>query len=84
MCNASHVTATEVRLLMWVARGATDKQISSELALSTNTVSTYLLNLRMKLRAGNRAELVARAYTLRLLCPDTWPPAVTDSFCLPF
>ena len=53
--------ARESEILSLAARGLTDKQISAELGISRDTVSTYWRRILLRYKAANRTEVVARA-----------------------
>ncbi|GGO97830.1 helix-turn-helix transcriptional regulator [Wenjunlia tyrosinilytica] len=57
----------DIRLLKLVADGASDAQASRALGLGESTVRLRLSSLKRRLRATNRAHLVARAYQVGLL-----------------
>jgi DNA-binding NarL/FixJ family response regulator len=62
----SPVTTREREVLGMVARGLTHSQIARRLGISTATVNTYVKRLRVKLRAGNKADLTRKAILLGL------------------
>src|SRR3569832_2220756 len=53
--------AREAEILSLAARGLTDKQISAELGISRDTVSTYWRRILLRYKAANRTEVVARS-----------------------
>jgi len=53
----SLLTDREVDVLRCVAQGYSNKQIASELSISTNTVRTHVSNLLQKLNLENRTQL---------------------------
>ena len=53
--------AREAEILGLAAKGLTDKQISAELGISRDTVSTYWRRILLRYKAANRTEVVARA-----------------------
>jgi DNA-binding NarL/FixJ family response regulator len=59
-------TPREREVLSLVASGATNPEICGRLTLSDATVRTHVRNLRRKLAARTRAELVSRAFRLGL------------------
>lgn len=63
------ITARELEVLSLIARGATTAEIAQQLVISASTVKTHVRNIFRKLKAGNRAEAVARAVALGLI-PD--------------
>ena len=54
------LTARERQLLDAAANGNTDRQISDDLAISIETVSSYWRGIRLKFQASSRTECVAR------------------------
>src|SRR6478672_5253303 len=61
-----HLPAREAEILSLAARGLTDKQISAELGISRDTVSTYWRRILLRYKAANRTEVVARAVESQL------------------
>jgi DNA-binding CsgD family transcriptional regulator/tetratricopeptide (TPR) repeat protein len=55
--QASPLTRREEQVALLVARGLTDRQIASELAISERTVTTHLGRILKKLKLGSRAQL---------------------------
>jgi DNA-binding CsgD family transcriptional regulator len=70
------LTGGEARALELVALGMSSSQIAASQVVSKQAVTFHVGNLLMKLGAENRAGLVARAYVMRVLDPDVWPPRV--------
>lgn len=68
------VTPVEARILALLAGGATTARAARETGLSSDGVSYHLRRLSARWGAGNRTELVARAYALGVLTPGVWPP----------
>ncbi|MBM4791651.1 PAS domain-containing protein [Streptomyces sioyaensis] len=68
------LTATQIRLLSLLAAGHSNAEIATSLHLSRQTVDYHLSRLRDLLDAPTRPALVARAYVLGILAPQTWPP----------
>jgi len=56
------LTGREEEVLLTVARGRTNAEISDELHISISTVKTHLSSLMTKLEARNRVELAMWAY----------------------
>jgi DNA-binding NarL/FixJ family response regulator len=52
------LTARQRELLPYIAAGATDKEISASLGIAYTTVQKHLTNIRKRLGASNRAEVV--------------------------
>lgn len=61
------ISARELEVLQCLARGAPNKVIARELAISPNTVKTHVAQLLAKLSAANRTEAIARARALSLV-----------------
>ncbi|MFF4272671.1 PAS domain-containing protein [Streptomyces sp. NPDC001536] len=68
------VTPVEARVLALLAGGATTARAARETGLSSDGVTYHLRRLSARWGAGNRTELVARAYALGVLTPGVWPP----------
>jgi len=64
----------ELAVLRLIAGGRTNAQIAAEPYLSNKSVGRCIGTLLQRTCAGNRAELVARAYVDGVLDRDTWPP----------
>ncbi|MEU0676407.1 PAS domain-containing protein [Streptomyces sp. NPDC006172] len=75
--SASPATPTEARILALLAGGATTARAARETGLTPDGVTYHLRRLSTRWNAANRTELVARAYTLGVLTPATWPPTTT-------
>ena len=68
------VTPVEARILALLAGGATTARAARETGLTSDGVTYHLRRLSARWGAGNRTELVARAYALGVLAPGVWPP----------
>ena len=66
---APTITPREAQILRLVAAGKANKQIAAELDVAEDTVKTLLKDVYARLRVGNRAEAVAKAYQLGLIDP---------------
>lgn len=55
------LSAREQQVLQGLVEGLTEKQVAARLALSPDTVHTYVKRLYEKLRVGSRHELLSRA-----------------------
>ncbi|WP_181138495.1 PAS domain-containing protein [Streptomyces sp. Ru73] len=76
--RTADVSPMESRILALAAAGATTAAIGKDLGLTVDGVNYHLTRLTRRFRVPNRTALIARAYTLGLLSPTTWPPAATD------
>jgi DNA-binding CsgD family transcriptional regulator len=74
------LTPAEARILELVALGLPSREIAFRMSVSRQAVTWHIGNLFMKLRAENRASLVARAYASGLLAGGSWPPHVAPRF----
>ncbi len=61
---AESLTARELEVLQWMARGLTNRQIAQRLKISEHTVKFHAGSVLGKLEARSRAEAVARAIRL--------------------
>ncbi|WP_433859106.1 PAS domain-containing protein [Streptomyces kronopolitis] len=64
----------EARILALAAGGATTASIGTALGLTVDGVNYHLTRLARRWRVQGRTALVARAYVLGVLAPDSWPP----------
>ena len=53
--NPARLTAREVEVLRWVARGLTDSQVAEQLVISHRTVTSHLSSIYNKLGVGSRS-----------------------------
>ncbi len=60
----------EIQTLRLVADGCTHRQIARRLGLTEETINTYVKRIRVKLRAGNKAELTRKAIDLGYTTAD--------------
>ncbi|WP_239619237.1 response regulator [Cohnella mopanensis] len=58
----SPLTTREQEILRWVAKGMSNKEISSTLDISEHTVKNHLKNILHKLHLDNRVQLTRYAY----------------------
>ncbi len=76
-CNPQDVGSTlterEREVLALLARGATNREIASELYLSFDTIKTHVRKVFAKLGVANRtqAAIIAREYGLQLSAPSS-------------
>ena len=61
------LTAREVEVLRWVARGLTDQQVGEKLVISPRTVSTHLTSIYNKLGVSSRSAATRFAVEQQLL-----------------
>ena len=67
LVTAASITAREQELLRLVAQGLSNREISSRLVITVNTVKSHLRRIYLKLGVQNRAQAVMRAQELHLL-----------------
>jgi DNA-binding CsgD family transcriptional regulator len=70
----------DAQVLEGVASGASTVQLATRLYLSRQGVEYHVGLMLRKLRAPNRAALVARAHSLGMLTVGHWPPRVLPEF----
>ncbi|MCP2322807.1 DNA-binding NarL/FixJ family response regulator [Hamadaea flava] len=63
------LTARELEVVRWVARGLSNQDIADQLVVSEATVKTHLNRAMVKLRLTNRAQAVVYAYEAGLVTP---------------
>ena len=61
------LTPKERQVLVWVAKGHSNKEIAEELFMAPGTVKTHLAHIYAKLGVRDRHEAMARAIALGLL-----------------
>jgi DNA-binding CsgD family transcriptional regulator len=61
------LTAREVEVLRWVARGLTDNQVAEKLVISPRTVSTHLTSIYNKIGVSSRASATRFAVEQQLV-----------------
>ena len=61
------LTPKERQVLVWVAKGHSNKEIAEELFMAPGTVKTHLAHIYAKLGVSGRHEALARAVALGLL-----------------
>lgn len=64
-----HLTEREREVLLLVARGLSNTEISDQLTISPHTAKTHVNRIMVKLHAHDRAQLVILAYENGLLAP---------------
>ncbi len=65
--NPAGLTAREVEVLRWVARGLTDSQVAEQLIISTRTVTSHLSSIYNKLGVTSRAAATRYAVEHQLV-----------------
>ncbi|MEU3984651.1 LuxR C-terminal-related transcriptional regulator [Streptomyces sp. NPDC026672] len=70
----------DAQVLEGVAAGASTVQLAARLYLSRQGVEYHIGLMLRKLKAPNRAALVARAHSLGMLTVGQWPPRVPTEF----
>lgn len=70
----ARTSPVEARILALAAGGATTASIGTALGLTVDGVNYHLTRLARRWRVQGRTALVARAYVLGVLAPDSWPP----------
>jgi len=68
--TGAQLTSREVEVLLYTARGWTNKQIGTYLNISDRTVQVHLLKIYQKLGTNSRTEAVSRAMFLGLITPQ--------------
>ena len=66
-----HLSEREEQVLGQISRGLTHGQIATRLGISPHTVDTYVKRIRVKLGAGNKAELTRAALIGRITGDST-------------
>jgi two-component system nitrate/nitrite response regulator NarP len=66
-----HLSRRERAMLSALSNGLTNRELSKELGISTNTVKFHLTNLYSKLDVKNRAQAIAFYYSSRLVADDS-------------
>ncbi|WP_020494548.1 LuxR C-terminal-related transcriptional regulator [Sciscionella marina] len=77
--RACLVTSLEAKILQGMARGLSSVQMASRLYLSRQGIDYHVARLQRRFKAGNRLELISRAFAAGLLDATTWPPRVPES-----
>jgi len=65
--NLAGLTAREVEVLRWVARGLTDVQVAAQLIISPRTVTSHLNSIYNKLGVASRSAATRFAMERHLL-----------------
>jgi DNA-binding CsgD family transcriptional regulator len=81
-CGEEHLTPRQIDVLCAVASGANTDQAAATLNMSSHTITHHLGDMLRRFGAGNRTELVARAYAAGVLVPWTWPSRRSGRRCV--
>jgi len=73
------LTPRESEVLELVANGLSAKEVAHEIGIAPRTVERHIENVRMKMRARNRAHMVAQAVANGVL--DLGGPATANRVC---
>lgn len=68
------LTRRESEVLGLVANGLSAKEVAHEIGIAPRTVERHIENVRMKMRARNRAHMIAQAVATGILDLGTHPP----------
>ncbi|MFI9075633.1 LuxR C-terminal-related transcriptional regulator [Streptomyces sioyaensis] len=74
------LTQLDAQILEGVASGASTVQLAARLYLSRQGVEYHVGLMLRRLKAPNRAALVARAHSMGMLTIGSWPPRVLPEF----
>ncbi|MGW9171351.1 LuxR C-terminal-related transcriptional regulator [Streptomyces decoyicus] len=74
------LTGLDAQILEGVASGASTVQLAARLYLSRQGVEYHVGLMLRRLKAPNRAALVARAHSMGMLTIGSWPPRVLPEF----
>jgi DNA-binding CsgD family transcriptional regulator len=77
-----HMTERQVDVLCQLAAGLSNAEIAAALNISRSTVASHVRTMLDRTKAGDRTELVARAYAAGVLRPRTWPPRRSQRRCV--
>jgi DNA-binding NarL/FixJ family response regulator len=72
------LTHREREILHLLAAGWSDARIAEALFISTKTASVHVANIKGKLAASSRIEIVNRAARLGMIEPQAVPDGVSD------
>ncbi len=70
------LSGLEARILEGIAAGDSGAQLAKRLYMSQQGIEYHVGAMLRKLRAPNRAALVAKAFTMGILTTGCWPPQV--------
>jgi DNA-binding NarL/FixJ family response regulator len=71
----AELTARELEMLRYLARGLSNAEIGREAFVSETTVKTHVARILMKLRLRDRVQAVVFAYEHGIVEPGAQPPA---------
>lgn len=66
-CELIGITRKTRQILVWLAKGKTNKEIAHEMNMSVHTVKAHLAKLYVRLQTGNRMDTVMEAIRLGLI-----------------
>ncbi|MEJ2572238.1 MAG: response regulator transcription factor [Gammaproteobacteria bacterium] len=66
-CEQIGITTKTYQVLVWLAKGKTNKEIADELNISVHTVKAHLAKLYERLQTGNRMDTAMEAIRLGLI-----------------
>jgi two-component system nitrate/nitrite response regulator NarL len=66
-CEQIGISDKTYQVLLWLAKGKTNKEIADELHISVHTVKAHLAKLFERLQTGNRMDAVMEAIRLGLI-----------------
>ncbi|WP_226372727.1 response regulator transcription factor [Allosphingosinicella flava] len=68
------MTRRENEVLELVANGLSAKEVAHQIGIAPRTVERHIENVRMKMRARNRAHMIAQAVATGILNLGAQPP----------
>lgn len=71
LSSYAELTDREIEILKFVARGYSAKQTAQELNIAPRTVECHINTMKLKMRARNRAHMVAIAIAAKNLLDTT-------------
>lgn len=61
------LSVRETEIIVQIALGFSDKEISNNLSISPRTIQTYVVRICLKLNARNRSHAVAKLFLKKLI-----------------
>ena len=61
------LSVRETQIIMQIANGFSDKEISTRLNISTRTIQTHVVRICLKLNARNRTHAVTKVFLKNLI-----------------